>query len=117
MVLNYIASGVFGAPALTGGAFMAWCGLFFHFLIILFWPILFFLAYPRLPVLSVNRVLTGASYGVFIWIVMNRIVVPMSNTPKSPFNLLQASIGMLILIVAVGIPVSLMVSKYYENRK
>lgn len=87
IVLGFIASGVFGKTALTGGTLMAFAGLFFHFVIAFIWTIFFFLLYPKISFLSKNKFLSGFGYGFFIWIVMTRIVVPLSNTPKIPFNI------------------------------
>lgn len=58
---------------------------------------------------------TGCLYGVFIWIVMTQVVLPLSNTPKIPFNMIQAIIGINILMIAVGIPISIIIGNYYAK--
>ena len=116
IVLKYVASAVFGKSAFSGGNMMAVWGLLFHFLIAFIWTILFFLIYPRLRLLSWNRVVTGILYGIFIWIMMTQLVVPMSNASAGPFDLKQAIIAVLILIGAIGLPLSFMAHRYYASR-
>lgn len=115
-VLNFIASGVFGKEALDGGASFAFYGLVFHFCIAMGWTTLFFLIYPKLKFLSRNKIITGVGYGFFIWLMMNRIVLPLSNVPHFPFRLTSAVIGALILMAAIGLPLSLIANKYYSSR-
>jgi hypothetical protein len=106
-IFIYIASGVFGQTAFEVGASMAWLGLLFHYMIAFVWTSLFFFIYPRLTFLSrIPWILTGIIYGVFIWLIMSRIVVPLSNTPKGPFKLSAAIIGCAILVAMIGLPLS-----------
>ncbi|MEW6195565.1 MAG: hypothetical protein AB1521_10455 [Bacteroidota bacterium] len=117
VVLKFIASGVFGETAFNGGVEMAIAGLFFHFVIAFIWTIFFFLLYPKISFLSKNKFMTGFAYGFFVWIIMTRVVLPLSNTPKIPFNISQAAIAILILVFAVGLPISIMANKYYSTNK
>lgn len=112
-VLRFIASGVFGGDAFSGGAGMAAWGLLFHFFIAFSWTALFFYLYPRLKLSSINPWLTGALYGLFIWLVMNLLVVPLSRTPSQPITLTGALIGAVILIVAIGWPLTGLAGRYY----
>ncbi|MBK7873553.1 MAG: hypothetical protein IPJ74_24260 [Saprospiraceae bacterium] len=105
-VLKFIASGMYGRAAFIGGAEMAALGLLFHFLIATFWAALFFLTYPILCRISKNKIINGISYGILIWLVMNLVVLPFTNTPKGEFNLVPAIIGASILILFVGLPLS-----------
>ena len=47
-LLQFVASGLFGADAFTGGAIMAVAGLVMHFMIATSWTLLYYLLYPRL---------------------------------------------------------------------
>lgn len=114
IVLKYISSAVLGKSAYSGDTTtMAVLGLLLHFLIAFIWTILFFTIYPKLKLLSWNRIVTGILYGIFIWIVMNRLVVPMSKASVGPFDLKQATIAVLILIGAIGLPLSFIAHQYY----
>jgi hypothetical protein len=105
-VFIYIASGVFGQTAFEVGAPMAWWGLIFHYFIAFGWTAFFFLIYPRIGFMSTNWIITGVLYGMFIWLIMNRVVVQLSNTPKGPFRLTNSIIQCGILIAMIGLPLS-----------
>lgn len=115
MMLKFIASGVFGTDAFAGGNGFAMAGALFHYVIALIWTVLFFLLYPRWKFLQKNIWLSGVVYGLLVWLVMNRIVLPLSNTPPIPFTIKGALISSAILILAIGIPLSLMARKYYNR--
>jgi hypothetical protein len=114
-MLQYIASGLTGPESFSGGLSLAFLGLGFHYIIAFFWTAPFFWVYPRLTFLSKNKVLSGIGYGLFIWLTMNLIVLPLSNVPSSPFNITGAIIGTLILIMAVGLPLSFLAHRYYNK--
>src|SRR5262245_2700590 len=65
IIVQYIASAVFGKEAYAGGSGMVVVGLLFHLLIATGWTALFFLIYPKIKFLSTNRVLAGILYGLF----------------------------------------------------
>ena len=113
----YIASGVFGKEVAYGsGEWMALVGLFFHYVIAFIWSVFMFLVYPWVKRFLKNKVLIGVLYGIFVWVMMNRVVVPLSNTQKFPFKLQGAIIACLILIFCIGIPICLIVDRYYSRR-
>lgn len=116
-VLLYIASGVFGSESFSGGIGMAMMGLLFHYCIAFAWSIFFFLAYPKLRLLSRNKLLTGLAYGCFIWVVMNLVVLPLSNVPPVRFDMLRALVGIVILMFCVGLPIAVMIGRYYAQKK
>lgn len=114
-VLYFIASGVFDKAAFSGGAGMAMWGLFFHFFIAFSWTVIFFVLFPKVRFISDNRIVSGLLYGALIWLIMTQAVVPLSLTPKIPFDLSQALIGIVILMAAVGLPVSILAGKHYSS--
>lgn len=115
-LLQFVASGLFGADAFTGGAIMAVAGLVMHFMIATSWTLLFYLLYPRLPILRKNKILAGVIYGAFVWVMMNGVILPFTNIPKSPFNLTSALIGMVILVLMIGMPNAFRAPKYFGSR-
>ncbi|MES1215798.1 MAG: hypothetical protein ABUT20_09780, partial [Bacteroidota bacterium] len=81
-VWRYVGSGVFGTDSLTKDLItMAIPGLLFHFLIAFLFTLFFFFIFPRIKGLRKNLIITGLLYGIFVWLVMNLIVVPFSNVP------------------------------------
>lgn len=110
-VLNFIASGVFGKVAFTGGNSMMLFGLLFHYSIALAFTFFFFWIAVNVPAVLKYKLLAGASYAIFIWLVMQLIVVPLSNTPNVPFDVATALIGLAILVFCIGIPLSFFAAK------
>ena len=115
-VLQFVASGLFGTEAFSGGLTMAFSGLIIHYMIALSWTLLFFLIYPKLSFLSKNKIVTGILYGIFVWLAMNFVVLPLTAVPKSPFNATQAIVGTVILIFMIGLPISILANRYYSNK-
>ncbi|SFG94042.1 hypothetical protein [Pedobacter insulae] len=116
-VLNFIASGVFGKEAFSGGNKMAAFGLLFHYLIALGFTLLFFVLYPKLKALIQNKFFLGSLYGLFIWLTMQFVIVPLSRAPIMKLKVEGAITAILILIVCIGIPLSLYAGTVIPNRK
>lgn len=115
-IFIYIASVAFGKSVLlTGGNGMAVVGLLIHFFIAYSFTLLFFLLYPRLPLLSKNRVLTAIGYGLFVWVIMNLIVCPIAGRAYH-FRPENTIINIIILMIAIGIPVSFIANSYFRKR-
>ncbi len=113
-ICKFVASGIFGKNAATGGTLMIIAGLVLHYIIAFAFTIFFFWLYPKIKFLSKNKILTGVIYGILIWTFMNVIVVPLSNVAYRPFNVTNAAINMIILIVCIGIPLSFIAAKSYK---
>jgi hypothetical protein len=111
-LLQGIASGVLGDKAFMGGLEMVVLGLALHYLIALIWTLIFLLAVRKSTGLRTNLFLVGMVYGVLVWIVMNTIVLPLSNVDHAPFNLPQAVVGAVILMFCIGLPIATIVGKY-----
>ncbi|MBS1660666.1 MAG: hypothetical protein JST68_06405 [Bacteroidetes bacterium] len=111
-IFRYIASALFGKPALSGGTPMVVYGVILHYCIAFLWTLLFFLLYPHVPILSRQPVLSGIAYGIFVWIIMNYAVVPLSLIGRFPSRLQPALIGAGIIIIAIGLPISLLAKRW-----
>jgi hypothetical protein len=109
-ILMSIASGVFGKAAYSGGTPMIITGLALHFLIAFIFSVFYFLILPGLSFLRKRELLAGILYGIFIWLVMNLGVLPIVFKGMPLPDLTSALIGIAIVIVAVGIPISYIVS-------
>src|SRR5260221_5097818 len=136
-VWRYVASGALGQDALTKDLIsMAIIGILFHFLIAFLFTLFFFFIYPRIKAMQKNLIVTGLLYGVFVWAVMNFIVLPFSNIRSQgklwtfvntngklhavfhgPSNIKQMIIGILIIMFCVGLPISLIIGKYYSKKR
>jgi hypothetical protein len=116
-IFQYIASSVFGKPAFTGGDSMILMGIVIHYLIAFVFTVLFFFLYPRLSILSRNKWIGAIVYGIFIWVVMNLVLVPLTKARKLPMPPDQILIGAAILILMIGLPLSFIANRYYRGRR
>ncbi len=115
-MFRYIASGAFGAEALNGGMGMVLMGVTFHYFIALVWTLGFFVLASRLKFTWTNRFLTGLVYGLLVWVVMNLAVLPLSSAQTRQLTLTSFAIGAGILMFAIGLPIALIVGRYYAQR-
>ncbi|MEI6409951.1 MAG: DUF1440 domain-containing protein [Bacteroidota bacterium] len=115
-VLQYIATGIYGAAAMTGGFPMVLAGLVLHFLIAYVVATIYFFAYPQISILRKYKVAAGLVFGLGVWLVMNLLVLPNSNVPPAPFDAGLATVGILWHMLLVGLPISLITAGYYSNK-
>ena len=110
-VLYFVASGLLGKTSpLSVGATMA-AGLLIHYLIATTFTVIFFLLVAHRPFAREHRLLTGIAFGIFVWVVMNLLVLPLTNTRPFVFNLSKNALSMGILIVCIGIPLALLTNR------
>lgn len=116
-MFQYIASAVLGKQAFAGGMVTAALGLLFHFIIAYIFTVIFFLLYPKLHLQRANMILVGLVYGVLVWLIMNLLVLPMSNAAIArPFKIKGVVTGALILMFCIGLPVAVFAHRYYARR-
>lgn len=114
-VVQFIASGIHGPSAINGGVLMIIAGLFYHFVIAYAVAIIYFYAYPKISLLGKHKILSGLIYGLGIWLVMNLLILPYSNIPKSPFDGGLAGVEIIWHMVLVGFPISYITAKFYSK--
>jgi len=105
-VFQYIASAILGKAAYTGGIKTALMGLILHYFIAFSFTFFFVLVTNKISALRKNVLLSGIIYGIFVWAVMNLLVVPLTQIPQSPIHLEKAIINAIILIFCIGLPIS-----------
>ena len=116
-VLRYVASGVFGQQAFTGSNSMLIWGLLFHYIIAFSFTVFFFWIYPKIKFMAAFPILTAFVYGIFMWGITTRIVLPLSNTPPGTFHFWKAIKAIMILVVMIGIPLSFIAKNYFGKRQ
>lgn len=116
-LLQYVASGVFGQEAFTGGIPMALYGLLFHYIIAFSFAIGYFLVFPYLPFLRKYWIISGLLYGVFAWCITNLIVLPLSNVQMGRFTTAGVVRSMIILMLMIGVPISWIVCRHYTRKQ
>jgi hypothetical protein len=115
-VWKYVASGFFGKAAFGGGGEMVAAGLGFHFFNAILFSAFFYFLYSKIKWISNHIIIAGIIYGIFVWCVMNLVVVPLSNVPPYAFSFSKAIIAACILIVCVGIPVALVAHGHLHKK-
>jgi hypothetical protein len=112
-VFQGIASAVLGPSALTGGWPAFALGLLLHFSIALAWSIVWIVAYERSEFLrrATNGVpraaLVGAAYGLFIWLAMHYIVLPLTYSKPGPLITFGSILVAIAHLLVVGPPIVL----------
>src|SRR5918993_5039389 len=77
-ILKFIAGGIFGEKAFKGDSSMYFFGLLFHYLIAFCFSLFFFMVFSRMMFLKSYVLLRGVIYGLFVWTIMNLLLVPLS---------------------------------------
>ncbi|MDP9190906.1 MAG: hypothetical protein M3P06_04295 [Acidobacteriota bacterium] len=76
-ILQTIASAILGKESFQGGARTMLIGLALHFFIAAVVVAVYFLASRKLAILNRHPILTGAIYGVGVYLFMTFVVLPM----------------------------------------
>jgi hypothetical protein len=105
-VLQFIASGFYGAAAFEKGIPGALVGLLAHFFIAFAVATVYVGAARFLPMLSRDAIVWGLIYGVAVFVVMNFVVLPHTAAVKSPLSLPLLLNGVLGHALLVGLPIA-----------
>lgn len=116
-VLNYVSKVALGETTFSSNGLQQASGLLVHFTIAFGWTILFFILYPRLRFLQLNKFITAVVYGIFVWAMMNVVILPLWNNKPFAYKGESTIVNCLILMVAIGMPLSLMASRYYSKKE
>lgn len=114
-ILNYVASGVLGESAFSGGAGTMLLGLLFHYFCAFLFTIFFFWFYSKFGLVFRSKIVTGILYGIFIWAVMNLVVVQLCRAAHATIKEMKAEKvlkAMTILIFMIGLPLAFIAGKY-----
>ena len=115
-VWRYVASAVFGDGARAGGPEMVVWGLLFHLTVAIGWTGVFFLAYPRLRFLARSAFVAGMAYGLFVWLMMNFVVVPLTRATMGPLRLTTGTVLMILIhLFVIGVPISYLARRHYAR--
>ncbi|HZW90955.1 MAG TPA: hypothetical protein VFF12_17890 [Myxococcaceae bacterium] len=107
VIYQFVASGLLGKAAYSGGATAALLGLGVHFLVAFSAATVFVLASERLPALRRGAVGWGLAFGVAVFAVMSFVVIPLSRIGASVPPLLLVVNGVLGHALLVGLPIAL----------
>lgn len=116
VIFRFIASGVYGKAAYAGAEEMIVAGVFFHYLIAYAFTAVFYLLYPYAYSLFKNKYVIAIVYGGAAWLIMNLIVVPLSQIGPHHIKPVDIIIGVCILIACVGLPTALAADRKLTKR-
>ena len=110
--MQYVASGLMGVAAFTGGLATALLGLILEFVITIIIASVFILSADRIPLLRRHVIIGSLLYGFGVFIVMNFIVLPLSAAPTLPdpptWLFFEAILEHILLI---GLPLGILVQR------
>jgi hypothetical protein len=105
-VLQYIASGAFGAASFNGGLLTAGAGVAFHFFIAFCVAAVFYVACSMAPQLARHYIPSGLAYGAGVFFFMNYVVLPLTAVAPSPFSLPMFLNGVIGHAIFVGLTIA-----------
>jgi uncharacterized membrane protein YagU involved in acid resistance len=117
VIFKFIASAVFGKAAFKGGAEMVVAGVVFHYLIALLFTNAFYLLYPFFKRILKNAYLIALLYGTTAWLIMNLVVIPIT---QKAFPVIKAPViltGIAILVICLGLPIALIADRHVKEGK
>lgn len=106
-IFQSVAAGLLGEVSFAGGSSTAALGLALHYFIALAIAVAYFLIARRWPLLWQRPWLSGAAYGLLVYIVMNFVVVPLSAAASGPKDPLWISLTVVVHALFIGVPCAL----------
>jgi hypothetical protein len=114
-VMKFIATGVYGPEAFVGGTPMVILGIFLHFFIAFAIAGVYYFIFPVFRILNSKPVLSGFVFGGLVWIVMNLLIIPLTQVPPAPFEATAALVSVVWHMVLVGVPIAIITKKAFVN--
>jgi uncharacterized membrane protein YagU involved in acid resistance len=117
VIFEYIASGLTGAWAFRAGAAAVMLGMAIHYAIALFWTAVYFFTSRRWAILVQRPVLCGLVYGVWVYLVMNVMVLPLTRLPRAAAALTLASRvnHIMAVLFCIGVTIAVLVKRERTN--
>jgi hypothetical protein len=106
-ILQSVASGIMGPAAFEGGAPTAVLGLALHFSIALTMAATYAAVAHRVRALADRALLFGPLYGILLYVIMNFVVVPLSNASPSARLPLWVGLSVAVHMFGIGLPMAL----------
>ena len=107
-ILQSVAAGLLGKASFEGGAATAALGLGLHYFIATSMSVTYYLVAGRLALLWQRPLQYGAAYGLLLYLIMNKIVVPLSAAGGGGSkNTLWITLSILVHVFLIGVPIAL----------
>ena len=111
--LQGIAAGLLGVNSYEGGMATAGLGLALHFFVAFVVVSIFYLASRKIPYLTKQPLVSGAFYGIGVYIVMYWFVLP-TAFPTFRHRLGNELLAVAIHIFLIGLPTAFIVRRYSQ---
>jgi hypothetical protein len=112
-MLRGIAAGLLGRRVIDGGVGYALLGLGLHFFIAFSAAATYYMASRSLRILIARPWICGPVFGALWWLMMNRVVLPLSALHVSPPFTIP---GFLAVTLLVGLPVALATRRWRHGQ-
>lgn len=116
IVLQYIASGLFGNDAFAGGYKMMAMGLFFHFVIAFACTAIFFIFFPHIKLLHRSILFNSILIALIAWLVTNLAIMPLSRVSQGNFEISRTLIALAFLVVCIGLPIAIAAKRFFMRK-
>jgi hypothetical protein len=110
-IYQFVASGLLGKQAFSGGLGSAGLGLAIHFLIAFSAASAYIVAAQKWKPLTQQWQAYSLAYGVLVYLVMNFAIIPLSKIEPSPFSLPLFLNGVFGHAILVGLPIGFIASR------
>jgi hypothetical protein len=111
-ILQSIASGWLGTDAFKDGIAAAVLGFFSHYGILIVASALYLIAMLRLRWMTAHAYVYGIAYGVAIYLVMNFVVLPLSNAPHFKPTVLGTACDFSMHVLVIGPAIALSLKRF-----
>jgi hypothetical protein len=107
-IFQSVAAGLLGKASFEGGAATAALGLSLHFFIATSMSVTYYIVSGRWARLWQRPIEYGAAYGLLLYLIMNKIVVPLSRAGGGGSkNILWIVLSILVHAFFIGVPIAL----------
>ena len=114
-ILQTIASGVLGEASYVGGSTSMALGFGLQIAMSFLIALIYNIAFSYVADIRRSPLMSGALYGVVIFVVMNFVVVPLSRAHPKPQWDLKSVVAMLIIMVLFGEIISFIAAAFAER--
>lgn len=115
-VMKFIATGLYGPEAFAGGGAMVALGVFIHFFIAFTIAGIYYFIFPSFRMLNYRPILSGFIFGALIWIVMNLVIIPLTQVPPAPLEAGAVLVSITWHMILVGLPIAIITKRAFRKR-
>ncbi|MEP6903688.1 MAG: hypothetical protein ABJA66_18340 [Actinomycetota bacterium] len=116
-IFQSVAAGLLGKDSFEGGTPTFLLGILLHFVVAICIAAVYWIASLKLQFLIRRAVVCGLIYGMIAYLVMNYVVIPLSNTVSGKFSLMNFTVAIIGQALLVGLPIALITREFSRSKK